>query len=65
MKLDAYLKERGLSHKDFSQVLGCSQEAVRLWCNGERIPRAETIHDIEAATNSKVGWSDFEPSKVA
>lgn len=65
MKLDLYLSETKTTREAFAKRIGCTPEAVRLWCNGERQPRPKAVQAIQEATKGKVGWADFDPSAAA
>lgn len=45
--LDEVLARHRLTQKNVSDVLGYSGQAVSLWCNGDRLLRAETALQIE------------------
>lgn len=65
MKLADYLTEQGLSKEAFASRVGCTAEAVRLWCKGTRRPRSEAILTIQSATNGAVTWADWAPAEAA
>ena len=59
MKLPDYLAQHGLSEGAFAEAIGCSREAVRRYCKGERIPDRETMPKIADATQGSVTANDF------
>ena len=59
MRLSAYLSDKGESTAEFAARLGVTGEAVRLWLNGERIPRQEMMVRISQATDNAVTPNDF------
>lgn len=59
MKLKTYLKQAGISNRQFGERIGASEFGVRKWAYGERIPRPVTMRKIEEATGGAVGPRDF------
>lgn len=54
MTLEQYLKQRGLTHEEFAELLGCSRAAVTRWAIGSRVPSARWAQLIEVRTEGKV-----------
>lgn len=59
MKLDVYLSETKTSKRALADVLCVTEEAVRLWCAGQRKPRQEQIDALYKHTGGKVTANDF------
>lgn len=59
MLLKDYLDRRGETMAAFSRRIGVTPEAVRWYCNGERVPRYNSMRRIVAATRGKVKPNDF------
>ncbi len=59
MTLSEYLKESGNTAAEFAEIIGVSQEAVRMWLRGERRPRFEHLEAIAEATSGRVLPNDF------
>lgn len=36
LELQAFMNDNGISSKEFSEILGVSEQAVKLWLTGER-----------------------------
>ncbi len=59
MKLDLYLSETKTTKKALADAVGVTEEAVRLWCAGQRKPRQEQLDALLKATGGKVTANDF------
>jgi len=59
MKLATYLSKHELSAREFSERLGVSAEAVRLYLSGARHPSPKVMRTIHEATNGDVMPNDF------
>jgi len=59
MKLQAYLAEARLSRAEFAEAIGVSQETVRRYLIGSRIPDRSTMAKIALATGCRVTANDF------
>lgn len=68
MTLKEWLESNDLSHVDFALRIGRTNEAVRRYVNGERIPDRDTMPLIVEATGGCVTPNDFfgiEPQQAA
>ena len=54
-----YLAEAQITRAQFARTLGVSQETVRRYLLGERIPDKEKMAKIALATGCKVTANDF------
>lgn len=60
MRLDNYLRERGLSSAQFAEISGIgSKQAVHKYRHGERFPTPENLRRIREATSGAVTADDF------
>ena len=59
MKLISFLRLNKLSDLAFAESLGVSRAGVRKWMYGQRVPRADEMLKIIAATNGDVMPNDF------
>jgi transcriptional regulator with XRE-family HTH domain len=59
MKLADYLDNHGLTKSDFAEIIGVSEETIRRYIKGTRIPERETMEKIALATACKVTANDF------
>ena len=60
MKLDAYLRERGLTSAQFAKDAGLvGKQTVHHYRHGLRFPTAENLRRIYVATNGEVTANDF------
>jgi transcriptional regulator with XRE-family HTH domain len=59
MQLNAYLKLKGISEKQFAQAVGCSEAGVKKWVRRERIPRPDAMREIMRVTDGAVTAADF------
>lgn len=62
MKLNDYLGWKSLTHSEFAEIVGSSQQAVTLWATGQRIPTRDFMAAIKKATNEAVAPNDFHPT---
>ena len=60
MKIRAYLKQRGLSQKEFATILGVTQGCIAQWIGGKRIS-SERALQIEKKTQGHVTREDLRP----
>ena len=59
MRLDAYLKARGLSYREFAARVGGDAAQVHRWATGKRLPSLIQAATIEKETEGQVTSSDF------
>ena len=59
MKLGDYLKEQNIPRAKFAEHIGVSEETIRRYVKGTRIPERETMEKIALATACKVTANDF------
>ena len=59
MKLPEYLAQHEISTKTFAGFMDTTEEAVRLWIVGQRIPRKNFMEDIARVTGGAVQPNDF------
>jgi transcriptional regulator with XRE-family HTH domain len=60
MKLDSYLRERGLTSVQFAEMSGiASKQAVHKYRHGLRFPTPENLRRIREATKGAVTADDF------
>ena len=64
MKLKKYLKENGLSEKDFAEILGVTQAHINYLVHGKKNPSAPLTKRIEEVTNGEVTFNDLFSSKA-
>lgn len=75
MRLDTYLRENGLSAKEFGKLVGLPKQTIHNYRHGFRFPGPENLLRIKDATNGAVTPDDFiahvrevnrrEPAEVA
>jgi transcriptional regulator with XRE-family HTH domain len=58
MTLEAYLKQHGITHKQFAELLGCEQPTVTRFVAG-RIPSPDLMRLISEKTAGAVTPNDF------
>lgn len=58
MRLDDYLRRKGLTQAQFAEMIGTTQTTVFRYING-RWPSREAALAIEKATNGRVTAKDF------
>jgi transcriptional regulator with XRE-family HTH domain len=59
MTLDVYLAETSQTRAAFARQIGVTQETVRRYLSGERIPEKSKMEKIALATGCKVTANDF------
>lgn len=59
MTLSEYLQEAQIDRRQFAARIKVSNETVRRYLNGERIPDRKTMGKIALATGGKVTANDF------
>ncbi len=62
MKLHDYLKDCGISDAEFGSLVEASEDAVRKWKYGQRMPRPQVLARIREVTNGAVTANDFLPA---
>ena len=62
MKLSDYLLREGMTYAAFGELVGSSDEAVRQWAIGGRMPRPAAMQKISALTGGAVSPADFYAS---
>ncbi|MCH6580999.1 MAG: helix-turn-helix domain-containing protein, partial [Nitrospinae bacterium] len=65
MKLEAWRNNNGVSRLAFAEKIKTSDETVRRYENGDRIPAREIMSKITEVTGSKVMAGDFYDLEVA
>lgn len=55
-RLNAAIREKYKSKKDFANVIGATYEVVRLWCKGKSKPNADFLREISKKTVISVDW---------
>ena len=59
MKLDEYIKKRGISRRYFAKIAKLDPSAITLLIQGKRKPKQETIIKIFIASKGEVTADDF------
>ena len=59
MRLEIYLKDRGIPREKFARSLGVSRQAIDHWIRGHRFPRPEHVMKIEQMTEGLVCANDW------
>lgn len=59
MKLRDYLDHNGLTKAQFAERIGVSEETIRRYVTGERIPDKKKMSKIALATACQVTANDF------
>lgn len=59
MKLDQYLREKGVTHAEFAARIGCEQPSVTRFAKGRRVPSPELMRRIAIETCGAVTANDF------
>jgi hypothetical protein len=59
MKLAEYADQNNLTVAGLADLLEEQYETVRLWVNGERMPRPKALRKISEKTNGQVQANDF------
>lgn len=65
MKLEDWLTQRAESRATFARRLDVTPEAVRLWCEGKRLPRRKVMAKIHNETEGQVTAVDFYQAELA
>ena len=65
MKLDAYLRSKGQTFREFAGHVGYDVAQVHRWATGKRLPPLPAVVRIEAATDGQVTAADFMRSADA
>lgn len=63
MLLRDWLTKNGLTHLEFARTIRKSKTAMGHWCTGARVPRHETIKEIDTATDGDVTYQDHLSAK--
>lgn len=64
MTLDHWLTSQKISAEEFGKLLGCSGQAVRYWRAGARMPDADMVEKISAATGGQVTVQDLHDARL-
>tara|TARA_R100000278_G_C5378899_1_gene131712 strand:+ start:186 stop:401 length:216 start_codon:yes stop_codon:yes gene_type:complete len=64
MRLKDYIKNQGLTYKEFADKLGTSHRNVAMWARGERLPRSLEAEKIFNATNNLVTGNDLYEEQI-
>lgn len=59
MKLDAYIRENGLTDAAFAEKVDRDRSAVSRWRSGATVPDADSLKKILEATGGAVTPNDF------
>lgn len=59
MRLDQYLKQHGITQREFAEAIGCEQPTVARFVNGDRIPSVDLMRAIAEHTGGTVMPNDF------
>lgn len=59
MNLGDYLRENDLSPRAFAELVGVTDEAIRLYVANARLPRRDVMQKIAEATGGMVRPNDF------
>lgn len=59
MTLEAYLRAKGITHRQFADLVGCAQPTVTRFIQGQRIPSPDLMRAIADKTNGEVTPNDF------
>lgn len=59
MTLDNWLKSKKMGRREFSELIGVSYDAVRLWELGKRTPSPQMMAKIYTATRGRVKPADW------
>ena len=65
MRLDTYLKTKGLTLEQFGQIIGTTGVAVGRYCTGRRMPTPEIASRIVDATGEEVKLQDLYDAHLA
>lgn len=58
-KLKSYIKEQGVTQRNFAKLLGITPNAISKYLANQRFPNRDIILKIEKATNGYVRPSDW------
>jgi transcriptional regulator with XRE-family HTH domain len=61
MKLDQYLRDKGIKASEFAARLGRPASTITRLINGDRRPSLSLMQEIALATNGDVMANDFMP----
>lgn len=64
MTLDDWLTAKNINAERFGTILGCSGQAVRHWRLGARMPDADMLEKIVAATDGAVTVQDMHETRL-
>ena len=64
MRLEIYLKDRGVTRESFARSLGVTRQAIDHWIRGYRFPRPEYVIKIERMTGGLVCANDWYISDI-
>lgn len=64
MRLKVYIKNQGLTYKQFAEILGTSHRNVAMWARGERLPRSSEAEKIFNLTNNLVTGNDLYEEQI-
>ena len=56
----AFLEEKGMTVKRFSELYGFNQFSISKWGNGHRSPRLDRAQTLERLTRGKVRAIDWD-----
>jgi DNA-binding transcriptional regulator YdaS (Cro superfamily) len=56
----AFLDEKGMTVKRFSELYGFNQFSISKWANGHRSPRLDRAQTLERLTRGKVRAIDWD-----
>jgi len=59
MFLSAYIKEKGMSQRQFAEACSLSEAGICRLLKGERFPSPSTIYIIYQVTDGQVGAEDW------
>ena len=59
MKLQEFMKKKGLSYREMSKVCGVSYSCLHHYVMGGRTPSVDLAYRIEVATKKKVKMEDM------
>ena len=61
--------EKGLTHKELSQKIGCNESAISLWESGKREPTARSLIALatffDVTADYLLGLENYDGSKVS
>ena len=63
MHLKTYLKQQGISYKEFAYMMGVEVTTVYRWLSGDRVPPLQTAVHIEDKTSGAVTCRDWIDGK--